>query len=132
MLSHLGSLSVRVVADRSLCNALANSRHAETPFLDGSVLVLPSNGLKPVDRKVVRVRLPPSAPIISINYAVHSSNLKIMIFTDQSLTRVSIAIQFTSQFFPPSAENDCSKRHEFGVMSEITKRTKMARPLKCS
>src|SRR5215831_9273636 len=27
-----------------------------------------------------------------------------------SLMRVSIAIQFTSQVFPPSSENDCSKR----------------------
>ena len=27
-------------------------------------------------------------------------------------SRGSIAIQFTSQLFPPSSENDCSKRHE--------------------
>src|SRR5262245_34150872 len=47
-------------------------------------------------------------------------------------TRVSIAIQFTSQVFPPSSENDCSKRQEFGVMSEIRKRTKIARPLNVS
>jgi hypothetical protein len=46
--------------------------------------------------------------------------------------RVSVAIQFTSQVLPPSSENACSNRHEFGVMSEITNRTKMARPLSVS
>src|SRR6266536_6455608 len=45
---------------------------------------------------------------------------------------VSTAIQFTSQVLPPSSENDCSKRQEFGVMSEITNRTRMARPLNVS
>src|SRR5439155_15562772 len=53
-------------------------------------------------------------------------------FPDASSTRVSVAIQFTSQVFPPSSENDCSKRHEVGVMSEITKRTKLARPFSVS
>src|SRR5215813_12471990 len=47
-------------------------------------------------------------------------------------TRVSVAIQLTSQVLPPSSENACSKRHEFGVMSEITNRTKMARPFSVS
>src|SRR5258705_1310328 len=51
---------------------------------------------------------------------------------DHSCTRVSIAIQFTSQVLPPSSENACSNRHEFGVMSEITNRTKIARPLSVS
>src|SRR5262249_56215780 len=46
--------------------------------------------------------------------------------------RVSVAIQLTSQVLPPSSENACSKRHEFGVMFEITKRTKMDRPLNVS
>src|SRR5215831_18614870 len=49
-----------------------------------------------------------------------------------SFTRVSVAIQLTSQVLPPSSENACSKRHEFGVMFEITKRTKMDRPLNVS
>src|SRR5215468_11190323 len=49
--------------------------------------------------------------------------------SDSFFTRVSVAIQFTSQVLPPSSENACSKRHEFGVMFEITKRTKMDRPL---
>src|ERR1700682_976860 len=44
-------------------------------------------------------------------------------------TRVSVAIQFTSQVLPPSSEKACSKWHEFGVMSEMTNRTKMALPL---
>ncbi len=44
-------------------------------------------------------------------------------------TRSSIAIQFTSHVLPPSSENDCSKRHESGLISEMTKRTRMARPL---
>src|SRR4029077_10796369 len=44
-------------------------------------------------------------------------------------TRVSTAIQLTSQVLPPSSEKDCSKWQEIGVMSEITNRTKMARPL---
>jgi hypothetical protein len=35
-------------------------------------------------------------------------------------TRVSIAIQFTSQFLPPSSENACSKRQEFAVISDTT------------
>src|SRR2546425_10417733 len=48
--------------------------------------------------------------------------------SDPSFIRVSVAIQFTSHVLPPSSENACSKRHEFGVMSEMTKRTKMARP----
>jgi hypothetical protein len=51
---------------------------------------------------------------------------------DASSTRVSVAIQFSSQVFPPSSENDCSKRHEAGVMSEITNRTKIARPFSVS
>ena len=53
-------------------------------------------------------------------------------FPDASSTRVSVAIQFTSQVFPPSSENDCSKRHEVGVMSEITNRTKIPRPFSVS
>ena len=40
-----------------------------------------------------------------------------------SLTRVSVATQFTSQVLPPSSENACSKRQDSGVTSEITKRT---------
>ena len=51
---------------------------------------------------------------------------------DSSFTRVSIAIQFTSQVFPPSSENDCSKRQELGVTSDITKRTKIALPFSVS
>jgi len=43
--------------------------------------------------------------------------------SDSAFTRVSVAIQLTSQVLPPSSENACSKRHEFGVMSEITNRT---------
>src|SRR5207249_5662567 len=46
--------------------------------------------------------------------------------------RVSTAIQFTSQVLPPSSENDCSNRQEFDVMSEMTNRTRMARPLRVS
>ena len=46
-----------------------------------------------------------------------------------SFIRVSIATQFTSHDLPPSSENACSKRHEFGVLHEITNRTKIARPL---
>src|SRR5262249_20069706 len=49
-----------------------------------------------------------------------------------AFNRVSVAIQLTSQVLPPSSENACSKRHEFGVMFEITKRTKMDRPLNFS
>jgi hypothetical protein len=45
---------------------------------------------------------------------------------------VSVAIQLTSQVFPPSAEKACSKWHEVAVMSEMTKRTKMARPFSVS
>lgn len=37
-------------------------------------------------------------------------------------TRSSIAIQFTSHVLPPSSENDCSKWHEVGAMSEIKRR----------
>ncbi len=44
-------------------------------------------------------------------------------------TRVSTAIQFVSQVLPPSSENDCSKRHEFAVMSIHTLRTRIIRPL---
>src|SRR6266849_6159744 len=46
--------------------------------------------------------------------------------------RVSTAIQFTSQVLPPSAENDCSNRQEFDVMSEMTNRTRIVRPLRVS
>jgi hypothetical protein len=46
--------------------------------------------------------------------------------------RVSVAIQLTSHVLPPSSEKDCSKWHEFAVMSEITKRTRMARPFRGS
>src|SRR6266498_2593607 len=46
-----------------------------------------------------------------------------------SFARVSMAIQFTSQVLPPSSENACSKRHEPGVMSDITNRTRTVRPL---
>src|SRR6266851_7112353 len=47
-------------------------------------------------------------------------------------TRVSVAIQLISHVFPPSLENACSKRHESGVMSEMTNRTRMARPFSVS
>src|SRR6185369_5843214 len=56
----------------------------------------------------------------------------IAIFAGASSTRVSTAIQFTSQVLPPSSENACSKRHEFGVMSEMTNRTRIARPFSVS
>jgi len=46
-----------------------------------------------------------------------------------SFTLVSTAIQFTSQVFPPSSENACSKRHESGVISDMMNRTRTARPL---
>src|SRR6266487_1291823 len=46
-------------------------------------------------------------------------------FSDSFFTRVSIAIQFTSQVLPPSSENACSKRPESGVMSDQTFRTRM-------
>src|SRR5580700_8450834 len=49
--------------------------------------------------------------------------------SDSSLTRVSVAIQFTSQVLPPSAENACSKWQEAGVTSDQTCRTKMFFPL---
>jgi hypothetical protein len=42
---------------------------------------------------------------------------------DRSFSRVSVAIQFTSQVLPPSSEKACSKRHESGVMPEMTNRT---------
>ena len=46
-----------------------------------------------------------------------------------SFSRVSVAIQFVSQVLPPSSENACSKWQESGVTSEMTNRTRMARPL---
>ena len=46
--------------------------------------------------------------------------------------RVSVAIQLVSHVLPPSLENDCSKWQEFGVMSEITNRTRIARPFSVS
>src|SRR5262245_33945664 len=49
-----------------------------------------------------------------------------------SFTRVSVAIQFTSQVLPPSSENACSNLAELGVMSDITNRTRMARPFRVS
>jgi hypothetical protein len=49
-----------------------------------------------------------------------------------SFTRVSIAIQFTSQVLPPSAENDCSNLQDSVLMSEMMKRTRTGRPLKFS
>src|SRR5580693_9793606 len=48
--------------------------------------------------------------------------------SDSSFTRVSVATQFISQLLPPSSENACSKRHELGVMSETTNRTRITRP----
>jgi len=42
--------------------------------------------------------------------------------------RVNSLIQFASQVFPPSAENDCSIRNAVEVMPEKTKRTKIAWP----
>src|SRR5947208_12185778 len=51
------------------------------------------------------------------------------VLSDSVFTRSSIAIQFTSHVLPPSSENDCSKRHESGLISETIKRTRMARPL---
>src|SRR5260370_21923835 len=49
--------------------------------------------------------------------------------SDSSFTRVSVAIQFTSQVLPPSSENACSTWEEFGAMSEMTNRTSMVLPL---
>src|SRR5215813_2405455 len=51
---------------------------------------------------------------------------------NHSFTRVSVAIQFTSHVLPPSSENACSKWQEFGVISEMTNRTRIARPFKVS
>ncbi|MBA3583576.1 MAG: hypothetical protein H0W36_03435 [Gemmatimonadetes bacterium] len=51
---------------------------------------------------------------------------------EASSIRVSTAIQFTSQVLPPSAENACSKRQDVGVISEMTKRTKICRPFSVS
>src|SRR5262249_16650952 len=45
-----------------------------------------------------------------------------------SSTLVLVAIQFTSQVLPQSSENACSKRHEFGVMSDQILRTRMFLP----
>jgi hypothetical protein len=42
--------------------------------------------------------------------------------------QVNVAVQFGSQVFPPSLENDCSVRNEVGVTSENTNRTRTARP----
>jgi len=47
-------------------------------------------------------------------------------------TRVSIATQLTSQVLPSSSEKACSKRHDVAVMSEMTKRSRMGRPLNVS
>src|ERR1700677_1759168 len=52
--------------------------------------------------------------------------------SDSSFTRVSVAIQLTSQLLPPSSENACSNRHESGVMSDQTFRTRMVLPLNSS
>ena len=46
--------------------------------------------------------------------------------------RVSVTMKFVSQILPPSSENACSKRHEFGVISEAINRTRMVLPLYCS
>src|SRR5438067_1876152 len=54
------------------------------------------------------------------------------VLSDSGFTRSSIAIQFTSHVLPPSSENDCSKRHESGLISEMIKRTRMARPFRVS
>src|SRR5260370_35558158 len=48
--------------------------------------------------------------------------------SDSSFTRVSVALQLTSQVLPPSSENACSKRHESGVVSDIANQTKRTRP----
>jgi len=47
-------------------------------------------------------------------------------------TRVSVAIQLTSQLLPPSSENACSNRAVFSSSTLITKRTRMARPPRVS
>ena len=41
--------------------------------------------------------------------------------------RANSAIQFSSHVLPPSSENDWTRRNDFGVISENTKRTKIAR-----
>src|SRR6185503_6784049 len=51
---------------------------------------------------------------------------------DASRTRVWSVIQFASQVFPPSSENDCSKWAESGVISDQIYRTRMVLPLKGS
>jgi DNA-binding HxlR family transcriptional regulator len=42
--------------------------------------------------------------------------------------RANSATQFASHDRPPSSEKDWTNRNDFGVMSEKTKRTKIARP----
>src|SRR5262249_38529009 len=73
----------------------------------------------------------PLADIINPSLCFYFAGIQ-RLFWDPSFTRVSTAIQFTSQVLPPSSENACSNRQELGVMSEITNRTKMARPLNVS
>ena len=43
-----------------------------------------------------------------------------------SFTRVSMAIQFTSQVLPPSVENDCSNLQDFDLVSWMMKRAAKA------
>ncbi len=64
------------------------------------------------------------------NKATHLADAQSRFF--YSFTRVSIAIQFTSQVLPPSVENDCSNLQDSGLMSEMMKRTSTGRPLKSS
>src|SRR4030095_9413244 len=45
---------------------------------------------------------------------------------------MKVITQFVSQVFPPSSENDCSNRLEFGVMSEKPFRARIMRPVKSS
>lgn len=74
-------------------------------------------------RVVRRARRGPRAPRTSALCLLEAGILP------ATQARVSVAIQLTSQVFPPSAENDCSKRQEVRVTSEMTKRTRIARPL---
>ena len=54
------------------------------------------------------------------------------LYRGASPTRVSVATQLVSQVLPSSSENACSKRIDVGVTSEMTKRTRIRRPLNVS
>src|SRR6185312_5578280 len=122
---------------------VSNCSTSARPFHTGCVTDVPSKATQVVDpasrsfnreRCISQSPISKSKPCAFASTAASWPGFGASAFSTAAspLTRVSVAIQFTSQVFPPSPEKDCSNRQEFSPVSEITNRTRIVLPFQVS